>query len=139
MKKIIFSLIIVLSFTFNLQSQILHIYSGDNNKQYLGCLNCNNLDGNSIWNELGTYGSKYNSYSIWNDFGTYGSEYNDGSPWNIYSSNPPILLDSGNNFYGYFTVNTSIANRADFNLVREIYNNRNSIKQNVATWYKKLF
>lgn len=60
--------------------QTLHLYGGPNHDVYLGCLNCNNYDSNSIWNTYGNYGSVYNSNSIWNKYGTYGSEYNSYSP-----------------------------------------------------------
>ncbi len=33
--------------------QTLHLYVGNYNKQYLGCLNCNSYDTDSIWNEYG--------------------------------------------------------------------------------------
>jgi len=73
----IISLVIFSNFSFG---QTLHLYGGENNKQYLGCLNCNNYDSDSIWNEYGTYGSSYNSNSIWNEYGTYGNKYNSYSP-----------------------------------------------------------
>ena len=63
-------------------AQALHIYGGSNGGEYMGCLNCNSYDSNSIWNEYGTYGSSYNSESIWNEYGTYGSKYSSFSPWN---------------------------------------------------------
>lgn len=70
--------------------QTLHLYGGPNHDVYLGCLNCNNYDSNSIWNTYGNYGSVYNSNSIWNKYGTYGSEYNSYSPWNSYTTTNPL-------------------------------------------------
>ncbi len=46
----------------------LHLYGGQNHDEYLGCLNCDSYDKNSIWNEYGTYGNEYNSYSPWNEY-----------------------------------------------------------------------
>lgn len=89
MKKIIFTLLIITGFSTTCISQTLHIYGGQNQDEYLGCLNCNNYDKNSIWNE----------------YGTYGSEYNSNSPWNSYGSNPPVIVDKDGEFYVYFTVN----------------------------------
>lgn len=119
--------------------QTLHLYGGDNNKQYLGCLNCNNYDSDSIWNEYGNYGSSYNSNSIWNEYGTYGSEYNSYSPWNEYSSLPPVVVDKEGNFYGYFTVNAYKSKRADFDLVLTIYKYHKEIRKDVSGWYDKIF
>ena len=123
----------------SIKAQTLHIYGGRNHDVYLGCLNCNNYDQNSIWNEYGKYGSKYYPNCIWNSYGTYGSEYNPYSPWNSYSSSPPVVVDREGNFYGYFTINEYKSNRADFNLTLIIYKYHNSIGYNVSGWYDKIF
>lgn len=88
MKKIflIFSLVCSLSFVLN--AQTLHLFGGKNHDVYLGCLNCNDYDANSIWNEYGKYGNSYSSYSIWNEYGIYGNEYSPYCPWNEYGSYP---------------------------------------------------
>jgi hypothetical protein len=122
-----------------IKAQTLHIYGGRNHDVYLGCLNCNNYDQNSIWNEYGKYGSKYYTNCIWNSYGTYGSEYNPYSPWNSYSSSPPVVVDREGNFYGYFTINEYKSNRADFNLALIIYKYHSSIRNNVTGWYDKIF
>ena len=139
MNRIIFTLLIIIGFTTTCFSQTLHIYGGQNHDEYLGCLNCNNYDKNSIWNEYGTYGSSYNSKSIWNEYGTYGSEYNANSPWNSYGSNPPVIVDKDGEFYGYFTVNESKAKRAGFGLALTLYKYHDLIKDDVAKWYDKIF
>lgn len=120
-------------------SQELHVYGGSNQDVYLGCLNCNKFDSNSIWNAFGTYGSKFNVKSIWNAYGTYGSEYNTLSPWNKYSSDPPVIVDKQGNFYGYFTLNESKGKRAEFNLVKVIYEYHEFISEDVTKWYDKIF
>jgi hypothetical protein len=43
--------------------------------QFLGVINDNSFDSDSIANRFGTYGSPFSSHSIWNDFGTYGSSF----------------------------------------------------------------
>ena len=126
-------------FSLNSFSQTLHLYGGSNSDVYLGCLNCNNYDANSIWNEYGTYGSEYNSNSIWNEYGTYGSEYNSYSPWNEYSSTPPVVVDVDGNFYGYFTLNEYKGDRADFGLALTIYTYYDLIRDDVGEWYDKIF
>ena len=45
-------------------STVLYIYGGKDGDEYLGKLNANRYDSESIWNEYGKYGSKYNSKSI---------------------------------------------------------------------------
>ena len=104
MKKIftIFTIFITATISF---SQTLHLYGGKNHDVYLGCLNCDSYNSNSIWNEYGTYGSKYNTYS----------------PWNAYSSEPPVVVDKDGYFYGYFTVNKYNSKQADFGLALTIY------------------
>lgn len=122
-----------------IQDKALHIYGGQSHDTYLGCLNCSDMDKNSIWNEYGTYGSSYNANSIWNEYGTYGSEYNQYSPWNAYSSNPPVIVDKEGNFYGYFTVNEYKDKRAEFELALTIYKYYDLIREDVSKWYDKLF
>ena len=63
MKKI-FTIITIFITATSSFSQTLHLYGGKNHDVYLGCLNCDAYNSNSIWNEYGTYGSKYNSNSI---------------------------------------------------------------------------
>lgn len=138
MKKITILLFLSIFIT-NSYSQDLHLYGGTSHDVYLGCLNCNAYDSNSIWNAYGTYGSKYNSTSIWNKYGTFGSEYNSLSPWNRYSSTPPVVVDKAGKFYGYFTRNSNTSNRAEFELAITVYKYYDLIMDDVAKWYEKLF
>jgi hypothetical protein len=119
--------------------QTLHIYGGQDHDQYLGCLNCNKYDSKSIWNSNGNYGSKYNSNSIWNSYGKYGGAYSSYSPFNAYSTYPPVIVDDGGNFYGYFTVNKYKDKRSDMKLVLTICEYWKIIGDNVSDWYDKLF
>ncbi|WP_181897644.1 hypothetical protein [Winogradskyella eximia] len=135
----IYLMLLVLVIPITTYAQTLHLYGGDNHKEYLGCLNCNSYDSDSIWNAYGTYGSRYNSNSIWNAYGTYGNEYNSYSPWNAYASDPPVVVDKDGNFYGYFTVNAYKAKRADFSLALTIYKYHKEIREDVSEWYDKIF
>jgi len=123
----------------SISAQALHLFGGSDGDDYLGCLNCNIYESNSIWNEYGTYGSSYNSESIWNEYGTYGNEYNSSSPWNAYSTNPPGIYDSEGVFYGYLTVNEYMHNRADFDLAVLVCEFHELIRGDVSAWYNKLF
>ncbi len=62
---------------------------------FLGTLNPNEFDQNSIFNEYGPYGSKFSPNSIFNQFGVYGSQFSQLSPYNPYTSTPPTLYVSG--------------------------------------------
>ena len=123
MTKFLFLIILLFIFEVPAFSQVLHLYGGQNHDEYLGCLNCSIYDQSSIWNEYGTYGSKYNSYS----------------PWNAYSATPPVVVDKQGNFYGYFTVNEYKSKRADFELALLIYEYHELIRENVRKWYTKIF
>lgn len=120
-------------------SQTLHLYGGSNHDEYLGCLNCDSYNKNSIWNEYGNYGSSYSSKSIWNDYGTYGSSYSSYSPWNEYASTPPVIVDNDGNFYGYFTVNNYKSKRSELKLALILYKYHDFIKKDINGWYEKLF
>jgi hypothetical protein len=117
----------------------LQIYGGEDHDIYLGCLNCNDVASNSIWNDVGKYGSNVSSLSIWNDVGRYGSDVSSYSPWNDYASYPPVIVDNDGGFYGYFTINESKSKRAEFDLVGTLYKYHDFIKDDVGKWYKKIF
>jgi hypothetical protein len=55
------------------------------NGQYLGNLNSNRYDPNSVANPYGQYGSPYSPNSINNPYGQYGSPYSPNSVRNPYA------------------------------------------------------
>lgn len=108
---------------FSFGQKSLNIYGGENHDVYLGCLNFSDIDQNSIWNDIGTYGSDFSSYTPWNDISNY----------------PPVIVDKDGGFYGYFITNEEKDKRADFNLVLTLYKYHDLIKDDVSKWYNKLF
>lgn len=66
------------------------IYGQDG--RYLGRLNSNPYDPESVANPYGQYGSRYSPNSINNPYGQYGSEYSSLSARNPYASTPPVVL-----------------------------------------------
>ena len=61
--------------------------------KYLGNLNANPYDQNSVSNPLGEFGSPYSQDSINNPFGVYGSPYSNKSINNPYATEAPIVVD----------------------------------------------
>lgn len=64
------------------------------NGQYLGNLNRNQFDPNSVSNSYGRYGNRYSSDSINNPYGQYGNPYSPNSvtnPYAIGSQTPQIF------------------------------------------------
>ena len=61
--------------------------------KYLGNLNSNQYDPDSVNNSYGRYGNRYSPESINNEYGQYGSKYSPDSPNNPYNTNPPIIID----------------------------------------------
>ena len=59
--------------------------------KYLGNLNNNPYDPDSVSNPYGNYGSPYSSDSINNPYGNYGSPYSNDSPNNPYGTNAPSI------------------------------------------------
>ena len=118
--------------------QTLYIYGGQDYTVFLGILNASKYNSDSIWNKYGEYGSKYNSNSIWNKYGEFGGKYGMYSPFNDYALYPPILVDSQNNFYGYFTSGNRI-DRADFALIDIICKYHEKIAEDPGSWYEKIF
>jgi hypothetical protein len=66
------------------------IYAADGT--YLGRLNANRYDPESVSNPYGRYGSPYSSTSIRNPYSAYGSPYSALSPNNPYASQPPVVV-----------------------------------------------
>jgi hypothetical protein len=79
---------------------------------FLGKLNPNEYDSDSIFNEYGNFGSEYSPTSIFNEYGSYGGQYSNLSPFNEYSSTPPKIIVNGQ-LIGYLTVNEYISPRID--------------------------
>ncbi|MCR5483666.1 MAG: hypothetical protein K6E99_04630 [Bacilli bacterium] len=69
----------------------------DLNNNFLGCINENKHDKNSIANRFGIYGSQYSKLSIFNKYGPYGSKYSVFSQLNQYSKNYLVLKKAGKN------------------------------------------
>jgi hypothetical protein len=74
---------------------------------FLGSLNPNKFDTESIFNQFGSYGNKFSQVSILNKFSDYGNQFSQLSPFNKFSNTPPKIFLKGN-FYAYLTVNTML-------------------------------
>jgi len=79
-------------------------------KQFLGNINKNKYDRDSILNKYGPYGSKYSQTSIFNPYSQYGSKYGSYSINNPYCNTPPMLVVKGS-FAGHVSVNRFVSNQ----------------------------
>lgn len=68
------------------------IYADDGT--YLGNLNSNKYDPNSVSNEYGRYGDPYSPDSINNPYGKYGDPYSPDSVTNPYATSSGFMGDS---------------------------------------------
>lgn len=82
------------------------------NGTFLGRLNPNPHDLESIFNRLGPYGNKFSPTSIFNTFSQYGSKFSPLGPFNPCSATPPKVYVLGV-FKGYLTANTAFQPRID--------------------------
>lgn len=121
------------------QAQTLHLYGGSGQDEYLGCINCDTFDKNSIWNSYSDYGNVFSSKSIWNGYGNYGSSYSTYSPWSSYASYPPAIVDQDGKFYGYLTLNTYKSERSELELAQVLCQYHDDIRKDIGGWYDKLF
>lgn len=92
----------------------LYLFANDGTGTFLGNLNLNKYDTDSIANAYGHYGSKYSSTSIFNTYGTYGSKHSQYSAFNPYATNPPKIVDANGEFIGYLTANKYLANAISY-------------------------
>jgi len=90
----------------------------DDKETYLGKIS-SPFDGESIFNEYGTYGSQYSSNSIWNQYTTFGSAYSSYSPFSKYSSSPPIIIKN-KKIIGYLSANKSFSNSVSPDLLKAL-------------------
>jgi len=77
-------------------AQVPELYDRHTGK-YLGNLNANQYDPNSVHNQYGRYGSQYSPDAINNQYGQYGSQYSPNSVHNPYAISPPVIIYQ----YGY--------------------------------------
>ena len=87
-----------------------YIEAGDGT--FLGKLNPNNFDTESIFNQFGEYGNGFSPSSIFNPFSKYGNQFNVLSPYNQFSTNTPRLYVSGQ-FVAFLTKNEIMHPRVD--------------------------
>lgn len=81
-------------------------------EKFLGKLNPNQYDTDSIFNKFGEYGNQFSQSSIFNKFGEYGNQFSELSPYNQFSTTPPRIYLNGE-FYAYLTVNQMLNPRID--------------------------
>jgi hypothetical protein len=79
---------------------------------FLGSLNPNTFDSDSIFNQFGIYGSQFSQTSIFNPFSIYGNEFSNLSSHNKFATNPPKIYLRGQ-FMGYLTKNPNFSNRIE--------------------------
>lgn len=123
----------------NLYSQVLSLYGytdGKNYSTYLGCINCDQWDKNSINNTNGIYGSRFSSTSIHNSNSEFGSKFSDKSPNNQFATHPPIVVNEKGDFIGYLTTNNSFINRTyKSELTDKILNNQSGLDNRSSRAY----
>jgi hypothetical protein len=92
------------------------LFGGEGHHQYLGCIDCSEMESDSICNGFGQYGNEFSTSGIFNEFAQFGNEFSASSPWNEFSTSNdvPVLVDQAGNFYGYFTINESRTNAVRF-------------------------
>lgn len=125
--------------TYFTKGERILIYGGENNEVFLGCLNCDKFDEESIWDFNNEYGSSFGKYSIWNKFKDYGGVNGEYSPFNKFTGNAPKLVDAKGNFYGYLTVDKFIKDRTDWKLAVYILDNWEVISEDTITAYIHIF
>jgi hypothetical protein len=133
---IVFALIAFISLNAKAQFKI---YGGKKHNQFLGCLNCDTEDLNSIWSPYSDYGIIHGANSIWNPDGKYGSKTSNYSPFNEKAQYPPVILDRSGKSYGYFTINKKFPNRSLNGLANDICEKRERIIKDIPGYYNSIY
>jgi hypothetical protein len=79
--------------------------SPDGTNKYLGDVNNNPYDPNSVANPYGPYGSPYSPDSVNNPYGIYGSPYSPHSATNPYTTQAPMIVTPGGKYLGRDSAN----------------------------------
>lgn len=98
--------LLALALSVALSAQSPSLYSAEERK-FLGSVNANRFDPNSIANPYGAYGSRYSSNSVNNPFGQYGSPYSSSSARNRFAPSlqaPKVIAPNGD-YLGDFSAN----------------------------------
>jgi hypothetical protein len=81
----------------------LKIYGGEFGKTYLGCINCETTDVDSVFNKDGPYGDPESPGSILNKGGRYGRPISAVSACDPQAPSPPFVVDDKGHYYGTLT------------------------------------
>ncbi|MDR3517277.1 MAG: hypothetical protein P4M00_15820 [Azospirillaceae bacterium] len=81
----------------------LLIYAGPLDREYLGCLNCDSYDGNSVWNNQSPLGWG-NGYSNLSHFAAYRAAHGRYSACDPFAAEAPIIVDIEGRHYGRLNV-----------------------------------
>jgi hypothetical protein len=81
------------------------LWSSDGTTKFLGTVNANSYDPNSVANPYGQYGSPYSPNSVNNPYGAYGSPYSPYSANNPYTTQAPKLVTPNGNYLGRYSAN----------------------------------
>jgi hypothetical protein len=79
--------------------------NNDKGGKFIGNLNSNPYDPNSISNPYGKYGSRYSPDSVNNPYGKYGSKFSHKSARNPFATDAPKLYDSNGKYMGKLSTN----------------------------------
>lgn len=90
-----------------IQQQYL-IYAGPLHRDYIGCLNCDQFDTNSVWDGYGALGWG-NAFSDASHFAAYRAPHGRYSACDAFAADPPILIDRSLNHYGTLSISTKRA------------------------------
>lgn len=95
------------------------VLSAEDEPQFLGKIT-DSLDPESIFNDIGTYGSTIGAKSIWNSIGRYGSTIANTSAFNTIASRPPLIVKD-NKIIGRLTVNRTLSGAVDPALMKMVF------------------
>jgi hypothetical protein len=87
----------------NLTQTRMQIYAGPLHREYLGCLNCDQYDVNSVWNSHSPFGWD-NDYPNNSHFSIYRAAHGRYSACDPFAPEPPILIDTSGKTYGHLNV-----------------------------------
>lgn len=98
-------LVLSLALATCIYAQTPSVRSNDGRGKYLGNLNTNRYDPNSVSNPHGKYGSPYSPDSVNNPHGKYGNKYSPYSARNPYATKAPVITGADGEYLGKLSAN----------------------------------
>lgn len=84
------------------------IYAGPLHRDYIGCLDCDQFDGSSIWNDYSSFGLG-NAYPYLTHYANYHAAHGRYSACDPLAEDPPVMINNSHQSFGVLNISETRA------------------------------